>query len=68
MNHPEYSFGSKIGPSHAWFAWKPVKLFYGNWAWLRHVSRQMVQKKGFLDGPDWSFWSYTDIDERKGKA
>lgn len=56
----EYSFGTPIGPAHHWFAWRPVRLFYGRWAWLKTVKRQRIIKKHYLPGPDWAFWSYSD--------
>jgi hypothetical protein len=58
--HPKYSFGSHAGPAHPWFAWRPVRLWYGRWVWLTTVSRQRVVKHDYLDGPDWAFWSYSD--------
>jgi hypothetical protein len=61
--HPTYAFGDPSGPRHLWFAWYPVKKFYGKWAWLERVSRQRIIKKSYLDGPDWAFWSYADIEQ-----
>jgi hypothetical protein len=58
MAFPTYQFGAYGGPTHDWFAWRPVRLWYGKWAWLRTVSRRRVFKKSFLDGPDWQFWAY----------
>jgi hypothetical protein len=58
--HPQYQFGRHVGPARPWFAWFPVKTFYGRWAWLKTVSRQRVAKLACLDGPDWAFWSYAD--------
>lgn len=26
-----------------WFAWRPVRLQGGRWAWLRHVERQVFE-------------------------
>lgn len=57
---PTYRFGMFVGPAHMWFAWRPVRLWYGRFAWLRWVNRRRVVKKSYLDGPDWAFWSYTD--------
>lgn len=57
----DYAFGDKIGPAHRWFAWHPVRLWYGRWVWLRTVFRQRVHKKPYLDGPDWAFWSYDEV-------
>jgi len=55
-----YAFGCSEGPIHQWFAWHPVRLWYGRWVWLKHVRRVRIVKYGGLPGPDWSFWSYTD--------
>ena len=60
MKHPDYTFGHHIGPAHRWFAWRPVRFWYGRWAWLATVSRQRVQKSPALPGPDWAFWSYAE--------
>lgn len=27
-----------VSPSGTWFAWRPVRLASGKWAWLRRVS------------------------------
>ena len=59
MKWPDvYAFGHVIGPVHRWFAWRPVRLWYGRWAWLRSLDRARVTKRVYLDGPDWSFWTY----------
>lgn len=57
---PVYAFGDYLGPAHLWFAWRPVRLYYGKWVWLRNVVRLRVVKKPNLHGPDWEFWSYSD--------
>lgn len=57
---PEYYFGFYAHPERAWFAWRPVRLWHGGWAWLKTVRRRRVVKRGYLDGPDWSFLAYSD--------
>jgi len=56
---PKYQFGSPVGPPHPWFAWRPVRLYYGKWVWMRVVIRLRIGKHDYLDGPDWEFWSYS---------
>jgi hypothetical protein len=59
MQWPDvYAFGKPFGPVHRWFAWRPVRLWYGEWAWLRPVMRARVGKYGHLPGPDYEFWTY----------
>ena len=53
-----YSFGSPIGPIHTWFAWRPVRLWYGKWVWMKPVRRAKILKHWYLNGPDWEFWSF----------
>ncbi len=55
-----YEFGIPIGNEFSWFAWRPVRLWYGRWVWLRNVRCQRVHKLPHLDGPDWAFWTYDD--------
>lgn len=58
---PRYSFGEYQGPVHTWFAWFPVRLWYGRYVWLKPVLRRRVVKRAYLDGPcDWAFWCYND--------
>jgi hypothetical protein len=57
---PKYQFAAAVTPAIDWFAWRPVRLWYGRWAWLETVARQRFAKKKHLDGPDWEFWSYAD--------
>lgn len=66
MNQPphrdymgSYLFGHLIGPVEIWFAWFPVKTWYGSVVWLKKVRRQRLIKKGWLDGPDWECWVYS---------
>ena len=63
MSRPTYSFGFPAGPEFTWFAWRPVRLLYGRWAWLRSVACRRIVKHEYLDGPDWQFWSYSDTKE-----
>ena len=59
MKWPDvYAFGQIAGPAHSWFAWRPVRLWYGKWVWLRRLDRARVVKHEYLDGPDWEFWTY----------
>jgi hypothetical protein len=58
--HPTYCFADPVGPAHLWFAWFPVRLYYGKWAWLRRVSRLRHQTKLHLPGPHVEWWSYAD--------
>jgi hypothetical protein len=53
-----YLFGSPIGPVHDWFAWHPVRLWYGKWVWLRTVRRARITTKAHLPGPMWERWTY----------
>lgn len=55
---PVYEFGSYFGPVDTWFAWRPVKLWWGKWVWLRRVERRRVVKHYYLPGPEWQFWAY----------
>ena len=55
-----YEFGKPFGPVHDWFAWRPVRLYYGKWAWLKTVKRCRVSKFSTLAGPDRSWWTYSD--------
>lgn len=55
-----YLFGAPIGPVHDWFAWRPVRLWYGKWAWLRTVRRARITAKAHLPGPTWERWTYDD--------
>lgn len=55
-----YYFGYPVGPVHRWFAWRPVRLWYGRWVWLKTVYRARVTKREYLHGPDWQFWTYSD--------
>lgn len=56
-----YAFGGQIGPTHVWFAWYPVRLWWGKWAWLRTVQRARIAKYHHLDGPDWAIWTYEEL-------
>jgi hypothetical protein len=61
-----YAFGRIIGPIHEWFAWRPVRLWWGKWVWLRYVKRARVIKDWRLDdGPDWEFWTYDSEGEKE---
>lgn len=62
IEKPHYTFGVPVGPEFNWFAWRPVRLWYGRVAWLKVVKCQKIVKRGLLDGPDWEFWSYRDRD------
>lgn len=53
-----YTFGKPFGPAHRWFAWRPVRLWYGKWVWMQTVMRARVGKHSYLDGPDYDFWTY----------
>ena len=58
-NWPDiYTFGYVVGPTHNWFAWYPVRLWYGEVIWLQSCKRARIVKHDYLDGPDWSFWTY----------
>ena len=58
MEWPEYEFAHYVGPSFRWFAWYPVRLWYGKRVWLCWVSVRLCSKHNYLDGPDWQFWVY----------
>jgi hypothetical protein len=59
VNHPHYAFAHSASCCMRWFAWRPVRLWYGDYVWLCYVSRQLYVKNDYLDGPDAMFWSYT---------
>ena len=44
--------------SDLWFAWRPVRLTSGKWAWLRNVHR--IRRGTFRLNPDdrtwWEYW------------
>lgn len=61
---PVYEFGSYMGPTITWFAWYPVKLWYGRWAWFKNVQYRAVMKKSYLDGREWQFWTYNDAETK----
>lgn len=58
MSFPQFMFSNHVGPPHTVFAWFPVRTYYGRWVWMRRIVRQRIQKKAWLDGPDWAFWAY----------
>lgn len=60
-----YTFGQVVGPVHAWFAWRPVRLWYGKWVWFQTVMRARLVKHDYLDGPDWQFWTYDNSKQRR---
>jgi hypothetical protein len=62
--HPGYTFARPITPAMDWFAWMPVRYWWGEWVWLRTVSRQKHSKIPALDGPDLAFWSYAHSSEQ----
>lgn len=45
--------------SDLWFAWRPVRLVTGRWAWFRNVHR--VRRGTFRLNPDdhtwWEYWA-----------
>jgi hypothetical protein len=54
----EMIFGQAVYTTRPWFAWRPVRLMDGSWAWLTRVNR-------FRDGvPMWDFYfnTYSRID------
>jgi len=57
-------FGQELYTYRRWFAWRPVRLWNGEWAWLCWVSR-------WRDGvAGWGFYFYryeplTEKQERK---
>lgn len=56
-----YSFGTPIGPVFKWFAWYPVRTWWGKWVWMETVMVSRIIKEAHLDGADWVFWSYERI-------
>ena len=67
MNWPNcYAYGRPIGPVHRWFAWRPVRLWYGRGVWLQFVMRARIVKQAHLDGHDWQFWAYDAAGEDRG--
>lgn len=45
---------------HTWFAWRPVHLLDGRWAWLQTVRRRRYDEGGY-DGAIGK-WSYDATD------
>lgn len=45
----------RYGPWHRWFAWHPVPLTTGGWAWLRTVERVAC----YIDPGDWTVFDPT---------
>jgi len=44
---------------HWWFAWKPVKITDGRWAWMEGVSRMRVtasQKRSMFHEYNYRWW------------
>jgi hypothetical protein len=35
---------------HFWWAWRPVQLKDGRWAWLERVGRRLICDAAFMDG------------------
>jgi len=64
MKWPDvYEFGAPVGPVHKWFAWRPVRLWWGKWVWLRTVQRSRVVKYIDLTGPHSEWWTYEEAAE-----
>lgn len=55
-----YMFGEPAGKPFLWFAWYPVKTQAGQWVWMRTVGCVQITKKSWLDGPDWTFYAYSN--------
>jgi len=55
-----YLFGWPTGRPFTWWAWYPVKTQSGQWKWFSYVGCIQIQKKAWLDGPDWKFYAYSD--------
>lgn len=56
---PKYQFASLCGPVDTWFAWLPVKTWYGKIVWLRKVKRRAAVVHSFLSpGGGDIFWCY----------
>lgn len=45
----------RVGPWHRWFAWHPVPLTTGGWAWLCTVERVACH----IDPGDWTVFDPT---------
>jgi len=44
--------------SEIWFAWHPVQLNNGKWAWLRNVHRRLRRSYDFQDAiAQWEYWT-----------
>lgn len=52
--------GRTIGPPEAWFAWRPVRLWHGEIAWFRTVTRRRCGRASYFGGPPASYWLYFD--------
>lgn len=44
--------------SDLWFAWRPVRLASGKWAWLRKVHRVRRGQVSFNPVTDKTWWEY----------
>lgn len=42
-----------------WFAWRPVRLVTGKWAWLRNVHRTRRGTVRFNPETDRTWWEYS---------
>jgi hypothetical protein len=63
---PNMAFANLIGPVERRFAWLPVRLWNGSFAWLRPVARRCAVVHGHLGsrGGD-TFWVYSAINGKE---
>lgn len=61
----EFSVERTIGSWETWFAWRPVRLSDGAWAWWRQIQRRQysIFMRG-KHGPMWESWhQYSESSE-----
>lgn len=44
---------------HLWYAWYPVKLLDGRWAWLQYVTRCWIDVSTYNSAYKYNYWEYT---------
>jgi hypothetical protein len=63
---PDMAFANFIGPVERKFAWLPVKLWNGSFAWLRPVARRCAVVHGYLTpGGGDTFWVYSTTNAKE---
>lgn len=59
---PALAFANYVGPAVTRFAWKPVRLWSGEWVWLRRVKRRVAVVHWHLTpGGGDCFWVHSNL-------